>query len=1002
MNCSDCGAAVPENAKQCPGCGKAVVPKDADATWAGLSGKPSATAKSASGDDVTAASFTKSRPQIASDVLTPPPGFVDRKAPGDQATWAGTPNSPTYGPGSPTVGPNAATLGPNSPTMNRPFGANSPTGWGTAAAPAFGGQVDFGPRYRVEKLLGQGGMGAVYKAYDLDLDRTVALKLVRPELMVHPEAMARFRQELLLASRISHRNILRIHDLGDAGGMKFISMAYVDGEDLHHVLLRQGKLPLDRTLNIAKQLCSALAAAHSENVVHRDLKPQNIMLGTGDLVQVSDFGLAKSIGPETGAGMTQSGEMLGTPRYMAPEQVEAKSVDARTDIYALGLIFYEMVTGDVPFTAETTLQLMYKRAHETPPPPNTVVPDLPLWLNNVIFKCLACNPADRYQSAEEILRDLENERGPDLAGQKTERKPLQFTVPGSKKTWIAASTMAVVLIAGTLAIPSVRHLLFRSQTAQEGAKPLLKSVAILPLRVAGESSQDLINADGIVDALSAKLFQLKDVHLVSPNDVARLKTSMSPQDMGKTLGANLILQGSYQAQEDKFRLVLTLDDVKSGSRLWTHEFTGLNTDIITIEDNVYNQVLSALNLKLSSDELARTSAHSTDKVAAYEEYLRGRNALRGKIDQDAAETALGDFDRALKQDPEFALAYAGIADASLRMYKQTSEPKWAEKAVAAAERAGTLGPNFPEVHFVLGSVYLATGKSNEAIAELQQALKLAPNSDEGYRRLGQALRATDEGASIQAYEKAIQINPYYWYNYNELGTACLRFGNRNQQAIDAYKKVIEIAPNIPSGYTNLGAVYLQDGKYDEAIPQLEAALKVDPNFTIALSGLGSAYFFTKRYADAARMFEKQVSLSPNDETAVGNLADAYRWSGDKDKADATYNRAIALAQKALQVNPRDTDAMSSLALYYAKQGNAVTAQQYIRRARSVNSKSVDLIYYQAEVETLTGHEDDAVKTLSEAFAKGYPVDQAQTDPDLAKLLTRPDVVQLLKTQTAKK
>jgi tetratricopeptide (TPR) repeat protein len=845
-------------------------------------------------------------------------------------------------------------------------------------------------------------MGAVYKAYDLDLERTVALKLVRPELMVHPEAMARFRQELLLASKISHKNILRIHDLGDAGGMKFISMAYVDGEDLHHVLLREGKLPLPRMLNIARQLCSALDAAHSENVVHRDLKPQNIMLGKDDLVQVSDFGLAKSIGADAVTGMTQSGEMLGTPRYMAPEQVEAKTVDARTDIYAIGLIFYEMVTGDVPFTAETTLQLMYKRAHETPPAPNTVVPDLPPWLNNVIVKCLACNPDERYQSVRDILRDLENETGPDAVKAKAEAKPAHVTVslPPWSKIFTGRRILGLALLTIFVIVPAARREWRRfTKASQQGAtQPVIQSMAILPIKVAGDNAQDQITADGIVDALSAKLFQLKDVHLASPNDVARLKPGMSEQEAGKALGVELLVQGTYQAQVDKFRLVLTVDDVKTGSRVWTHEFTGLNTDILTVEDDVYNQMLSGLKLKVSSDELARTSGHATENVGAYEAYLRGRNALRGKIDEAAAQQALSDFKQALQKDNQFALAYAGIADASLRMYKQTSEPKWANQAVSAAEQAGTLGPNFPEVHFVLGSVYRATGKTNEAIAELNTALKLAPNSDEGYRRLGEALRSSDENASIQAYKKAIEINPYYWYNYNELGTACLRFG-RIPEAIEAYKKVIEIAPNVPSGYTNLGAAYLQQGKYDEAIPQFQAALKQDPNFTIALSGLGNAYYFSKKYSDAAAMFEKQVNLSPNDETAVGNLADAYRFSGDKQKADQMYDRAISLAQKALQVNPRDTESMSSLALYYAKKGNAAIAEQYIKRARAVNSKSVDLIYYQGVIETLAGKDEDAIKTLAEAFKEGYPVDQAQTDPDLAKLLSHPEFTQLLQTKS---
>ncbi|HEY5281773.1 MAG TPA: serine/threonine-protein kinase, partial [Polyangia bacterium] len=313
--------------------------------------------------------------------------------------------------------------------------------------------VDFGPRYRVMRLLGQGGMGAVYLAYDQDLGRQVALKLVKPELMVYPGAMERFRQELLLASKISHRNVLRIHDLGDANGMKFISMAYVDGEDLHQVLVREGKLPLGRMLAIARQLCAAMDAAHSEGVAHRDMKPQNVMLGKDDLVFVTDFGLAKSVGDVN--GMTQSGEMLGTPRYMAPEQVEAKNVDGRTDIYALGLIFYEMLTGDVPFSAETTLQLMYKRANETPPAPKTVAFEIPDWLNDIVMKCLERDPANRYQSAREILDDIDAQRKPPVSPVDESRVAVSTTPPAPdagqgknhRSIWIAAVAVIALCIA---------------------------------------------------------------------------------------------------------------------------------------------------------------------------------------------------------------------------------------------------------------------------------------------------------------------------------------------------------------------------------------------------------------------------------------------------------------------------------------------------------------------------------------------------------------------------
>ena len=260
----------------------------------------------------------------------------------------------------------------------------------------------FGARYRIESLLGEGGMGSVYKAYDSELGRTVALKLVKPELATSPQIMQRFKQELLLASKITHKNILRIHDLGDVDGIKFISMVFVEGADLFSLIEESGGLPLDRALKFAKQLCAALEAAHDEGVVHRDLKPQNILIDKADNLYVSDFGLAKSLAPDL-AAMTRVGQVLGTPRYMSPEQVEAKEVDHRSDLYSLGLIFYEMFTATLPFRGESTLQLMYKHVNEAPPDPRTCGRTCRAYIANVILKCLQKDPANRYQSAREIL-----------------------------------------------------------------------------------------------------------------------------------------------------------------------------------------------------------------------------------------------------------------------------------------------------------------------------------------------------------------------------------------------------------------------------------------------------------------------------------------------------------------------------------------------------------------------------------------------------------------------
>src|SRR3979411_1223583 len=297
--------------------------------------------------------------------------------------------------------------------------------------------TDFGPRYQVESLLGSGGMGKVYKARDRELERTVAISVVPPRLSADPMAMQRFKHELLLASSISHPNILRIHDLGEYNAVKFISMAYVDGGDLTQVMRKEGRLPLDRVLHIMRQLAAALAAAHGVKVVQRYLKPQNILLGGGDHVYVTDFGIAKTLDSDR-TSVTRTGAVLGTPLYMSPEQVEGKPLDHRSDLYTFGLIFYEMLTGVLPFTGDTTFQLMYQRVHQLPKRPELVIPDLPPYLSRICLKCLEKEPAQRYQAANEILVDLDSKHAPPPPHTRT----VQITLPVmSKRLWVIPASV---------------------------------------------------------------------------------------------------------------------------------------------------------------------------------------------------------------------------------------------------------------------------------------------------------------------------------------------------------------------------------------------------------------------------------------------------------------------------------------------------------------------------------------------------------------------------------
>jgi serine/threonine-protein kinase len=767
----------------------------------------------------------------------------------------------------------------------------------------------------------------------------------------------------------------------------------VDGGDLTQLIRKEGRLPLERVLNIMRQLAAALAAAHGVNVVHRDLKPQNILLGSEDHVYVTDFGIAKTLESDR-TSVTRTGAVLGTPLYMSPEQVEGKPVDHRSDLYTYGLIFYEMLTGVLPFTGDTTFQLMYQRVHQLPKRPETVIPDLPPYLSRICLKCLEKDPAQRYQSASEILTDLELKHAP------THTRTVQITLPAfSNKTWLVSGSVIVVLLAGLLALPPVRDFIFRHKTTEPTSGiPSLKQgrfVAVLPMRILGDQGSLNYVAEGMTEALSAKLFQLRDMHTASASEVQKVRPSNSLNEVARQLGVNLVVSGTIQGSGDKLRIVASLDDVASGHRVWTQEFSGVQQDLLTLEDEIYGRLVDALALKPSNEEMARAASHPTENIEAYDLYLKGRAALRGQQDLKNVQSAINLFEQALQKDHAFPLAYAGVADASLVMYRETKNSFWSAKALAAAQQAGSLNRNQPEILLALGSAYNATGKTAEAIAELQHALEIAPNSDEAYSRIGSAYLGSGRSTEgIQSLKRAVEINPYYWMNYNNLGNSYYQLGDFSSAA-NCYRKVIELDPNNPYAYNNLGAVLLQSGRFQEAVEPLQKSLQFSADGQ-AYSNLGIAYFYLKQYDQAISAYEKAVQLVPDSDMFEGNLAEAYDLAGQKQRALSTFEKAISLAYKGLGVNPRDAGTKGRLALWYGKKGDAKQALKFIGEARKIDPNDLDLIYYQAQAQALSGDKTGSLESLRLAFKKGQPPAIAQAEPDLQSLQQDPRFQSLVK------
>ncbi len=874
--------------------------------------------------------------------------------------------------------------------------------------------VIFGERYEILGVLGQGGMGAVYKARDRELDRLIALKVIRPELATDPAILLRFKQELILSRNITHKNVVRIFDLGEAQGIRFISMEYVDGEDLRTILRRHGKFSPKEAIAMVEQVCRALDSAHSEGVIHRDLKPQNIMLDKHGRIVVMDFGLARSLGD---TGMTQTGAIVGTMEYMSPEQAMGTPLDQRSDIFSVGLIFFELLTGKAPYHADTAIASLMKRTREDAQSASDVEASVPRSLSAIVGRCLEREPANRYHSAVELLQQLTTwETNPNISAQTLSKmiphpvvRPSRFNLelPGKSWMWMAG---AVVVIA--LATFAGRTLLNRASRASEnsvkGIPPLSRGqyVAILPMKILGDEKALGYVAEGIEEALNAKLFQLKEVHLASTaNAVEVARKNLPLVKEAQALGSNLIIDGDVQGGGDKLRVVLSLKDATGGGDdgrlLWTQEFQGMPQDLLALEDQIYGTLSSALSLKPTNEEQARIGAHPTENVKAYDLYLQGRNTLRNGNSLDAYHKAVALFEQAIQKDPSFALAYTGLADSSIRMYGETKESIWAQKATLAAQRAEQLSNNLPEVHLSLGNVYATTGKNNQAVSELKRALELAPNSDEAYRSLGDAYHHGGQSEeAIAALQKAVAANPYNWSNHIALGNAYLELGD-NTKALPEFEKVIEISADSPLGYEGLGNVYLRAGKWGEAVPQFQKAISLAPN-AYSYSNLGTAYFWLRNYDQSTKMYEKAVDLTPNNEEFLGNLGDSYRWSGHSDQASSAYAKAISLAFQQLQVNPRSATIMGDLGLLYAKKGDPTNALQYTSQARAINPDDVQLMYSEAQVKTLIGNSEEGLKALRQALEKGYPAQEAFNDPELQKLQALPQFMQMVNQFLKKK
>jgi serine/threonine-protein kinase len=825
-----------------------------------------------------------------------------------------------------------------------------------------------GSRYRIEAEAGEGGMGKVYRAMDLDLQRTVALKVVRPDLASSPETLDQLRHEISIASQISHKNVLRIHDLGEASGLRYVSMAWAEGEDLASLLKRTGPLPEGRILELAGEICEGLEAAHDQGVSHRDLKPSNILLAAGGHACIADFGLAHSLS-KSELDKTPSSSSSGTPRYMSPEQVDGVCIDHRTDIYSLGLILYEMATGRIPFNDESPFQTMTQRITDRPVSPKLVNPEISSHLATVILKCLELDPKERYSTVTELLSELR--RKPAI------EHPVEVgpPKPGKKLGWILAAAAVIVIAAVGVSWFS------RVRSMPKSPPVNGKYIAVLPFRPLGSDPNLKYRAEGIADAVAGRLSTLSSVHPISSSALEKVDLSQPEEAIGKQLGANLLVRGTVQSEGEQIKVDTQIYSIEKRAPIWSRSYQRMVGDLFTLEDEISNDTENALNVKPTIEERERAAQAPTQSLAAYDLYLKGRDILKRHRDATSVKEALGLFEQARNEDDSFALAWTGVADASLALYRMSNNRLDADRALASAQEARQRSPNLPEVHFALGSVYTATGRNAEAVSEIKRALELSPNSDDGYLRLGRAYLATgQEQEGLAAYKKAVQLNPYYWWNHTRLGAAYYRLG-KIDDAIREFKEQIQLNPANEDGYNNLGGAYLKRADGKKAIPQFEKAIEIHPS-PDEYSNLATAYYQAGKYAEAIPIYQKALSMNPDQPEVVRNLGEAYARVGQEAKAQEQYDRAMNLLYDDLAVNPRDAEALGTLAMCFAGKKNTSRARQLIDQARRINNADSDLMYDQAYINAIDGQIPEALKALEGALEHGTSFEYVLADPDM--------------------
>jgi len=658
--------------------------------------------------------------------------------------------------------------------------------------------------YKIVEKLGEGGMGVVYKAEDTKLKRDVAIKFLPHQISANKEERQRFEIEAQAAAALNHPNIATIYAIENSDDEVFIAMEYINGIELKDKI-SESKPAVDESIGIIEQIANGLGAAHQKGITHRDIKSSNIMITPSGQIKIMDFGLAKVRGVSQ---ITKFGTTLGTTAYMSPEQARGEHVDQRTDIWSLGVISFELLTGKPPYEGEFEQAIIYSILNEEPKSPLTVNKEIPIKVEKIIMKMLTKNKERRYQDTNELIKDINQLKTQGTSVEKSEEK---------------------------------------------------KTIAVLPFENISPDKEADYFADGLAEELITNLSKIKEIKLIARTNTMRYKgTDKDITTLGRELGARYIMQGSVRKFKDDLRVSVQLMDVSQESQLWGENFKGKLEDVFDIQEKVSNEVTAALRVNLSLSEKVGLTKRATVNAEAFDNNLRAREFLY-RYTKNNIEIAIQFFQKAIAADTRYASAYAGLSEAYAHMYNVfVRKDEYLDKAIEAGMKALMYDPSLSEAYAALSLAYYNKKLYDDASTSGQKAIELDPNNYIAYWILGRIYHSTDrDSEAVELFKKVSSLNPDFYTVYADLSTCYSRLGktkeleNTTETLMEVFPRYISKHPDDSRAHIFYATKLAESGKAAEAKVEGARALELSPNDTLMLYNVACLH---------SRLCEKQKSI----------------------------------------------------------------------------------------------------------------------------------------------